>query len=78
MFSEDEAESYVHAADGKEEKCGDEREFVNVVGEERRSDTKRKRKKENPHRAQFQRGLATGMKKLLTEPGKSPVGLSQN
>lgn len=39
MFSEDQAESYVHAADGKEEKCGDEREFVNVVGEDRRSDT---------------------------------------
>jgi len=35
MFSEDEAESYVQAAHGKEEKCGDEREFVNVVGEDR-------------------------------------------
>jgi hypothetical protein len=34
-LSEDEAESHVQAAHGKEEKCGDKREFVNVVGENR-------------------------------------------
>jgi hypothetical protein len=41
MFSEDEAESHVQAAHGKEEKSRDEREFVNVVGEDRRPDAKR-------------------------------------
>jgi hypothetical protein len=41
MFSEDEAEGYVQAAHGKEEKCGDEREFANVVGEDRCPDAKR-------------------------------------
>lgn len=35
MFSEDEAESYVQAAHGKQEKCGDKGEFVNMVGEDR-------------------------------------------
>jgi hypothetical protein len=35
MFSEDEAEGHVQAADGKQEKRGNEREFVNVVGEDR-------------------------------------------
>lgn len=41
MFSEDEAESHVQAAHGKEEKSRDEREFVNVVGEDRCPDAKR-------------------------------------
>jgi hypothetical protein len=41
MFSEDEAEGHVQAADGKEEKGRDEREFVNVVGEDRCPDAKR-------------------------------------
>jgi hypothetical protein len=40
MFSEDEAESYVQTAHGNEEKCGDEREFVNVVGKNRCPDAK--------------------------------------
>lgn len=35
MFSENEAKSDVQAAHGKEEKCGDKREFVNVVRENR-------------------------------------------
>jgi hypothetical protein len=41
MFSEDEAEGHVQAADGKQEKRGNEREFVNVVGEDRCPDAKR-------------------------------------
>jgi len=35
IFSEDEAESHIQAAHRKEEKGGDKREFVNVVGENR-------------------------------------------
>ena len=41
MLSEDEAEGYVQATHGEEEKCGNEREFVNVVGEDRCPDAKR-------------------------------------
>jgi hypothetical protein len=41
MLSEDETKSDVQAAHGKEEKCGDKREFVNVVGENRCSNAKR-------------------------------------
>jgi hypothetical protein len=47
VFSEDEAESHVQAAHGKEEKRGDEREFVNVVGEDRCPDALKKKKGAN-------------------------------
>jgi hypothetical protein len=53
VFSEDEAEGYVQAAHGKEEKCGDEREFANVVGEDRCPDAKEG--KSIRIRAQFRR-----------------------
>jgi hypothetical protein len=36
-LSEDEPESHVDAANREEEKCGDERKFVNVMGENRSS-----------------------------------------
>ena len=75
MFSEDEAEGNVQAAHGKEEKCSDEREFVNVVGEDRCPDAKRA----IPHLSSVPTSTATRGEEatVLTVPGKSRVGRGQ-
>ena len=68
MLSEDEAESHVQAAHGKEEEGGDKREFVNVVGEDRCPNAKLA----NSHSSSVPTSVATRKgKKLLTVPGKS-------
>jgi len=71
VFSEDEAESHVQAADGKEEKCGDEREFVDVVGEDRCSDESL----ENPEWAEAK--LRTKDREKAVEEGHRPRDLGQ-
>ena len=74
MFPKDEAKSYVQAAHGKEEKCGDEREFVNVVGEDRCSDAK----KANPHSSSVPTSTATRRKVTTYSAWKIPSGPRPN
>jgi len=71
MFSEDEAEGDIQAAHGKEEKCGDEREFVNVVGEDRCPDECL----ENPEWAEAK--LRTENRKKAVEEGYRPRDLGK-
>lgn len=74
MFSEDEAEGYVQATHGKEEKCGDEREFVNVVGKYRCPDAKRA----YPHSSSVPTSTVTRRKETTHSAWKIPSGPRPN
>ena len=73
VLSEDETEHDVQAAHGEEEKRGDEREFANVVREDRCPDAKRAIR----IRGSVPVAQQDGKNEALTVPGRSRGGRGQ-